>query len=150
MAGTVSRQADHGTELFTLTCGALVTQLHTDHDSDEDMNTQLGQMASRWHSTRGRCLGMAQRGEATRLSGNCRCYCQSGIQDVPGHPSKHHQWEPSWCPVLPHLESNPLVDSVELPENHVPHMYSNLVCGCCEEPWRWARWLRRPSLCRTP
>ncbi|XP_063144091.1 trafficking protein particle complex subunit 3 isoform X2 [Rattus norvegicus] len=120
----MSRQANRGTEskkmsseLFTLTYGALVTQLCKDYENDEDVNKQLDRM---WRS---RCTWASLQASPT------------GAQLEMSSPSS---WKitPWWT-----LWSSPITTQPS---------FTPISCvGCCGEPWRWSRWLWRPSLSRT-
>ncbi|KAL0604807.1 Trafficking protein particle complex subunit 3 [Plecturocebus cupreus] len=169
----MSRQANRGTEskkmsseLFTLTYGALVTQLCKDYENDEDVNKQLDKM--------GYNIGVRLIEDFLARSNVGRCHDFRETADVIakviilGHLSmlKNYCWEallttlsislrealtlpkdwvafkmylgitPSitnWSPAGDEfsliLENNPLVDFVELPDNHSSLIYSNLLCG---------------------
>ncbi|KAG7245120.1 hypothetical protein INR49_023686 [Caranx melampygus] len=53
----------------------------------------------------------------------------SFASDVPGNHPQCDQLEPAGDEFSLILENNPLVDFVELPDNHSTLIYSNLLCG---------------------
>ncbi|KAF6345930.1 trafficking protein particle complex 3 [Rhinolophus ferrumequinum] len=130
----MSRQTNRGTEskkmsseLFTLTYGALVTQLCKDYENDEDVNKQLDKM--------GYNIGVRLIEDFLARSNVGRCHDFRETADViakvafkmylgitPGITN----WSPAGDEFSLILENNPLVDFVELPDNHSSLIYSNL------------------------
>uniref|UniRef100_A0A8C3BVM5 Trafficking protein particle complex subunit 3 n=1 Tax=Cairina moschata TaxID=8855 RepID=A0A8C3BVM5_CAIMO len=135
--GRMSRQAGRGTEskkmnseLFTLTYGALVTQLCKDYENDEDVNKQLDKM--------GYNIGVRLIEDFLARSNVGRCHDFRETADVIakiafkmylGITPSITNWSPGGDEFSLILENNPLVDFVELPDNHSTLIYSNLLCG---------------------
>ncbi|CAM4577996.1 unnamed protein product [Eretmochelys imbricata] len=135
--GRMSRQAGRGTEskkmsseLFTLTYGALVTQLCKDYENDEDVNKQLDKM--------GYNIGVRLIEDFLARSNVGRCHDFRETADVIakvafkmylGITPSITNWSPAGDEFSLILENNPLVDFVELPDNHSSLIYSNLLCG---------------------
>ncbi|XP_048469135.1 trafficking protein particle complex subunit 3 isoform X2 [Rhincodon typus] len=133
----MSRQANRGTEskkmnseLFTLTYGALVTQLCKDYENDEDVNKQLDKM--------GYNIGVRLIEDFLARSNVGRCHDFRETADVIakvafkmylGITPSVTNWSPAGDEFSLILENNPLVDFVELPDNHSGLIYSNLLCG---------------------
>ncbi|XP_054079836.1 trafficking protein particle complex subunit 3 isoform X1 [Rissa tridactyla] len=133
----MSRQAGRGTEskkmnseLFTLTYGALVTQLCKDYENDEDVNKQLDKM--------GYNIGVRLIEDFLARSNVGRCHDFRETADVIakiafkmylGITPSITNWSPGGDEFSLILENNPLVDFVELPDNHSSLIYSNLLCG---------------------
>uniref|UniRef100_A0A8C3P9L6 Trafficking protein particle complex subunit 3 n=1 Tax=Chrysemys picta bellii TaxID=8478 RepID=A0A8C3P9L6_CHRPI len=133
----MSRQAGRGTEskkmsseLFTLTYGALVTQLCKDYENDEDVNKQLDKM--------GYNIGVRLIEDFLARSNVGRCHDFRETADVIakvafkmylGITPSITNWSPAGDEFSLILENNPLVDFVELPDNHSSLIYSNLLCG---------------------
>ncbi|KAE8624178.1 hypothetical protein XENTR_v10005856 [Xenopus tropicalis] len=133
----MSRQTNRGTEskkmnseLFTLTYGALVTQLCKDYENDEDVNKQLEKM--------GYNIGVRLIEDFLARSSIGRCHDFRETADVIakvafkmylGITPTITNWSPAGDEFSLILENNPLVDFVELPDNHSTLVYSNLLCG---------------------
>ncbi|KAK1340206.1 hypothetical protein QTO34_018771 [Cnephaeus nilssonii] len=133
----MSRQANRGTEskkmsseLFTLTYGALVTQLCKDYENDEDVNKQLDKM--------GYNIGVRLIEDFLARSNVGKCHDFRETADVIakvafkmylGITPSITNWSPAGDEFSLILENNPLVDFVELPDNHSSLIYSNLLCG---------------------
>ncbi|XP_011810705.1 PREDICTED: trafficking protein particle complex subunit 3 isoform X1 [Colobus angolensis palliatus] len=145
----MSRQANRGTEskkmsseLFTLTYGALVTQLCKDYENDEDVNKQLDKILH--HNLfcnflpRGFNIGVRLIEDFLARSNVGRCHDFRETADVIakvafkmylGITPSITNWSPAGDEFSLILENNPLVDFVELPDNHSSLIYSNLLCG---------------------
>ncbi|KAG2460508.1 TPPC3 protein, partial [Polypterus senegalus] len=117
-------------ELFTLTYGALVTQLCKDYENDEEVNKQLDKM--------GYNIGVRLIEDFLARSSVGRCHDFRETADVIakvafkmylGITPSVTNWSPAGDEFSLILESNPLVDFVELPDNHSGLVYSNLLCG---------------------
>ncbi|EMP34886.1 Trafficking protein particle complex subunit 3 [Chelonia mydas] len=117
-------------ELFTLTYGALVTQLCKDYENDEDVNKQLDKM--------GYNIGVRLIEDFLARSNVGRCHDFRETADVIakvafkmylGITPSITNWSPAGDEFSLILENNPLVDFVELPDNHSSLIYSNLLCG---------------------
>ncbi|XP_042296784.1 trafficking protein particle complex subunit 3 isoform X1 [Sceloporus undulatus] len=117
-------------ELFTLTYGALVTQLCKDYENDEDVNKQLDKM--------GYNIGIRLVEDFLARSNVGRCHDFRETADVIakvafkmylGITPSITNWSPAGDEFSLILENNPLVDFVELPDNHSSLIYSILLCG---------------------
>uniref|UniRef100_A0A3Q3VK54 Trafficking protein particle complex subunit n=1 Tax=Mola mola TaxID=94237 RepID=A0A3Q3VK54_MOLML len=133
----MSRQSNRTTdskkmnsELFTLTYGALVTQLCKDYENDEEVNKQLDKM--------GYNIGVRLIEDFLSRSNIGRCQDFRETADVIakiafkmylGITPSVTNWSPAGDEFSLILENNPLVDFVELPDNHSTLIYSNLLCG---------------------
>ncbi|KAA0710452.1 Trafficking protein particle complex subunit 3 [Triplophysa tibetana] len=133
----MSRQSNRTTdskkmnsELFTLTYGALVTQLCKDYENDEEVNKQLDKM--------GYNIGVRLIEDFLARSSVGRCQDFRETADVIakvafkmylGVTPSVTNWSPAGDEFSLILESNPLVDFVELPDNHSNLVYSSLLCG---------------------
>eukprot|EP00126_Sphaerothecum_destruens_P007698 Sdes_comp19953_c0_seq1m12460 len=117
-------------ELFTLTYGSLVSQLVKDFEDDAAVNTQLDKM--------GYNIGIRLVEDFLARSGAGRCQdfketmevvSKQGFKMFLGVQPTIANWSADGkeCSLL--LEDNPLVDYVELPENHASLLYSNMICG---------------------
>ncbi|KAK2499267.1 hypothetical protein MC885_021635, partial [Smutsia gigantea] len=122
VAGTMSRQANRGTEskkmsseLFTLTYGALVTQLCKDYENDEDVNKQLDKM--------GYNIGVRLIEDFLARSNVGRCHDFRETADVIakvafkmylGITPSITNWSPAGDEFSLILENNPLVDFVQM------------------------------------
>ncbi|XP_070642939.1 trafficking protein particle complex subunit 3 isoform X1 [Bos indicus] len=122
--------AGASSELFTLTYGALVTQLCKDYENDEDVNKQLDKM--------GYNIGVRLIEDFLARSNVGRCHDFRETADVIakvafkmylGITPSITNWSPAGDEFSLILENNPLVDFVELPDNHSSLIYSNLLCG---------------------
>ncbi|XP_055110943.1 trafficking protein particle complex subunit 3 isoform X1 [Symphalangus syndactylus] len=145
----MSRQANRGTEskkmsseLFTLTYGALVTQLCKDYENDEDVNKQLDKILHHGLFSnflpRGFNIGVRLIEDFLARSNVGRCHDFRETADVIakvafkmylGITPSITNWSPAGDEFSLILENNPLVDFVELPDNHSSLIYSNLLCG---------------------
>uniref|UniRef100_A0A667GS26 Trafficking protein particle complex subunit n=1 Tax=Lynx canadensis TaxID=61383 RepID=A0A667GS26_LYNCA len=141
----MSRQANRGTEskkmsseLFTLTYGALVTQLCKDYENDEDVNKQLDKILLSYFLPRGYNIGVRLIEDFLARSNVGRCHDFRETADVIakvafkmylGITPSITNWSPAGDEFSLILENNPLVDFVELPDNHSSLIYSNLLCG---------------------
>ncbi|TNN88089.1 Trafficking protein particle complex subunit 3 [Liparis tanakae] len=115
----MSRQSNRTTdskkmnsELFTLTYGALVTQLCKDYENDEE------DFLSR--SSIGRCQDFRETADVI---------AKVAFKMYLGITPSVTNWSPAGDEFSLILESNPLVDFVELPDHHSTLVYSNLLCG---------------------
>uniref|UniRef100_A0A8D3C431 Trafficking protein particle complex subunit n=1 Tax=Scophthalmus maximus TaxID=52904 RepID=A0A8D3C431_SCOMX len=122
----MSRQSNRTTdskkmnsELFTLTYGALVTQLCKDYENDEEVNKQLDKM--------GYNIGVRLIEDFLARSSIGRCQDFRETADVIakvafkmylGVTPSVTNWSPAGDEFSLILENNPLVDFVELPDNH--------------------------------
>uniref|UniRef100_A0A1A8FMR2 Trafficking protein particle complex subunit n=1 Tax=Nothobranchius korthausae TaxID=1143690 RepID=A0A1A8FMR2_9TELE len=133
MSRQSNRTADNkkmNSELFTLTYGALVTQLCKDYENDEEVNKQLDKMGYNIgvrliedflaRSTIGRCQDFR---ETADIIAKVAFKMYLGIT-----PSVTN-WSPAGDEFSLILENNPLADFVELPDNHNTLIYSNLLSG---------------------
>uniref|UniRef100_A0A8C2Q0K2 Trafficking protein particle complex subunit n=1 Tax=Cyprinus carpio TaxID=7962 RepID=A0A8C2Q0K2_CYPCA len=120
----------HSFKLFTLTYGALVTQLCKDYENDEEVNKQLDKM--------GYNIGVRLIEDFLARSSVGRCHDFRETADVIakvafkmylGITPSVTNWSPAGDEFSLILESNPLVDFVELPDNHSNLVYSSLLCG---------------------
>uniref|UniRef100_A0A8C7F9G2 Trafficking protein particle complex subunit n=1 Tax=Oncorhynchus kisutch TaxID=8019 RepID=A0A8C7F9G2_ONCKI len=130
-------------ELFTLTYGALVTQLCKDYENDEEVNKQLdkivfGTILYSLFFPRGYNIGVRLIEDFLARSSIGRCQDFRETADVIakvafkmylGITPSVTNWSPAGDELSLILESNPLVDFVELPDNHSSLVYSNLLCG---------------------
>ncbi|XP_049607567.1 trafficking protein particle complex subunit 3 [Syngnathus scovelli] len=133
----MSRQSNRTTdskkmnsELFTLTYGALVTQLCKDYENDEEVNKQLDKMGYNIgvrliedflaRSSVGRCQDFRETADVI---------AKVAFKTYLGVTPSVTNWSPAGDEFSLILESNPLVDFVELPDNHNTLIYSNLLCG---------------------
>ncbi|XP_008329653.1 trafficking protein particle complex subunit 3 [Cynoglossus semilaevis] len=133
MSRQSNRTADSkkmNSELFTLTYGALVTQLCKDYENDEEVNKQLDKM--------GYNIGVRLIEDFLARSSIGRCQDFRETADVIakvafkmylGTTPSVTNWSPAGDEFSLILENNPLVDFVELPDNHNTLIYSNLLCG---------------------
>uniref|UniRef100_A0A8D3BMW2 Trafficking protein particle complex subunit n=1 Tax=Scophthalmus maximus TaxID=52904 RepID=A0A8D3BMW2_SCOMX len=131
----MSRQSNRTTdskkmnsELFTLTYGALVTQLCKDYENDEEVNKQLDKMRlieDFLARSIGRCQDFRETADViAKVIGKFQAN-----QNVSGVTPSVTNWSPAGDEFSLILENNPLVDFVELPDNHNTLIYSNLLCG---------------------
>uniref|UniRef100_A0A8C1BX31 Trafficking protein particle complex subunit n=1 Tax=Cyprinus carpio carpio TaxID=630221 RepID=A0A8C1BX31_CYPCA len=134
----------HNSELFTLTYGALVTQLCKDYENDEEVNKQLDKILLFrisllfFHFSRGYNIGVRLIEDFLARSSVGRCHDFRETADVIakvafkmylGITPSVTNWSPAGDEFSLILESNPLVDFVELPDNHSNLVYSSLLCG---------------------
>ncbi|XP_032828488.1 trafficking protein particle complex subunit 3 [Petromyzon marinus] len=133
----MSRQANRATEnkkisseLFSLTYGALVTQLCKDYENDEDVNKQLDKMGYNIgvriiedflaRSNIGRCNDFRETADVI---------AKTAFKIYLGVTPTVTNWSPAGDEFSLLLETNPLVDFVELPDNHSNLVYSSMLCG---------------------
>lgn len=132
----MSRQTGRGNdgkivgELFTLTYGALVTQLIKDYEEDGDVNKQLDKI--------GYNIGIRLIEDFLSRSGVGRCYDFRETADVIAKMAFKmylnvtpliSNWTPNGDEFSLIFDSNPLVEFVELPEKHANLEYSSILCG---------------------
>jgi len=117
-------------ELFTLTYGALVTQLVKDYESDEDVNRQLERM--------GYNIGVRLIEDFLARSNTGRCndfretadvISKQGFKTFLGITPQVTNWNAAGDEFSLIFESNPLAEFVELPEGHSNLWYSSLLVG---------------------
>ncbi|GAM26346.1 hypothetical protein SAMD00019534_095210 [Acytostelium subglobosum LB1] len=118
-------------ELFTLTYGALVTQLIKDYEDIDQVNTKLEQMGYNIgvrlieeflaKSSIGRCADFIETAEVI---------AKVGFKMFLGVSAQISDWDAEKKEFHLIIDDNPLVDFVELPE-HLKHKlyYSNILCG---------------------
>uniref|UniRef100_A0A4W6E8D5 Trafficking protein particle complex subunit n=1 Tax=Lates calcarifer TaxID=8187 RepID=A0A4W6E8D5_LATCA len=106
-------------ELFTLTYGALVTQLCKDYENDEEVNKQLDKMG----------YNIGVRLIEDFLAQTADVIAKVAFKMYLGITPSVTNWSPAGDEFSLMLENNPLVDFVELPDNHSTLIYSNLLCG---------------------
>jgi len=116
-------------ELFTLTYGALVSQLLRDYENVEDVNRQLDRMGYSIgvrivedflaRTTTARCTDMKDTAEKI----------QSAFKMYLGVSPSITNWSPSYDEFSLIFEQNPMTEFVELPENFINLKYCNLFCG---------------------
>ena len=117
-------------ELFTLTYGALVSQLTKDYDNDDDINKQLDKMGYNIgirlvedfmaRSNMGKCQDFRETAEV--LS---KMAFKMYLNIIPTVAN----WSAGSDAFSLILDSNPLTEFVELPDNHMNLNYSNILCG---------------------
>lgn len=117
-------------ELFSLTYGALVAQLVRDYEKDDEINQQLEKM--------GYNIGVRLIEDFFARSQQGRCYdfretadvlARSGFKTFLGVVPTVANWSAKGDEFSLILDQNPLVDFVELPEDHPDLLYSNIICG---------------------
>jgi hypothetical protein len=118
-------------ELFTLTYGALVAQLVRDYETDTEINKQLDKM--------GYNIGMRliedflarspDIGRCHDLKTTADIITKQGFKTFLGVVPVVANWSPKGDEFSLILETNPLTDFVELPEDHPQLLYSNIICG---------------------
>eukprot|EP01133_Synstelium_polycarpum_P019704 gene19704-23597_t len=118
-------------ELFTLTYGALVTQLIKDYEDIEQVNIKLEQMGYNIgvrlieeflaKSNIGRCSDFVETAEVIS---------KVGFKMFLGVTAHISEWDADKKEFHLIIDDNPLIDFVELPE-HLKHKlyYSNILCG---------------------
>ena len=117
-------------ELFTLTYGALVSQLTRDFDSDEAINKQLDKMGYNIgirivedfmaRSNMGKCQDFRETAEVLSKKA-FKMYLNISPTVT--------NWSPGGDEFSLILDNNPLTEFVELPESHSNLNYSNILCG---------------------
>ncbi|CAH1799918.1 unnamed protein product [Owenia fusiformis] len=117
-------------ELFTLTYGALVSQLIKDYENEDDVNKQLDKM--------GYNIGVRLIEDFLARSNVGRCHdfretadviSKVGFKMFLGITPVVTNWSPAGDEFSLLLENNPLTDFVELPDGHSNLSYSNIMCG---------------------
>ncbi|EAL68879.3 trafficking protein particle complex subunit 3 [Dictyostelium discoideum AX4] len=118
-------------ELFTLTYGALVTQLIKDYEDIEQVNIKLEQM--------GYNIGIRLIEEFLAKSGIGRCsdfietaevIAKVGFKMFLGVNAHVGDWDANRKEFHLTIEDNPLIDFVELPDQYKHKLYySNILCG---------------------
>lgn len=117
-------------ELFTLTYGALVAQLVKDYENDEEVNKQLDRM--------GYNIGIRLIEDFLARSSVTKCtdfretadnIAKVGFKMFLGITPTVSNWSPAGDEFSLLIESNPLIDFVELPEEHSSLVYCNIICG---------------------
>ncbi|XP_039252702.1 trafficking protein particle complex subunit 3-like [Styela clava] len=117
-------------ELFTLTYGALVTQLIKDYERDDEVNKQLDKIGYNIgirliedflsRSTVGRCFDFR---ETADVMAKVAFKMYLNVTPVVTN------WSPGGDEFSLIFDNNPLVEFVELPESHSELEYSNILCG---------------------
>ncbi|CAK8694732.1 trafficking protein particle complex subunit 3-like [Clavelina lepadiformis] len=117
-------------ELFTLTYGALVSQLIKDYDNDDEINKQLDKM--------GYNIGIRLVEDFMARSNVDKCQDFRETAEVLSKMAfKMYlnisptiaNWSPANDEFSFILDNNPLVEFVELPDDHPDLNYSNILCG---------------------
>ncbi|XP_071819747.1 trafficking protein particle complex subunit 3-like [Apostichopus japonicus] len=117
-------------ELFTLTYGALVAQLIKDYEKDDEVNKQLDKM--------GYNIGVRLIEDFLARSGLGRCndfretadvIAKHGFRMFLGITPAVSHWTAAGDEFSLVMDTNPLADFVELPDDHNQLNYSNLLCG---------------------
>ncbi|KAF6039768.1 TRAPPC3 [Bugula neritina] len=118
------------TELFTLTYGALVTQLIKDYEDEQEVNKQLEKMGYNIgirliedflaRSNTGRCNDFRETAETI---------AKVGFRMFLNIAPVVTNWSPSGDTFSLLLDPNPLTEFVELPEDKYKLNYSNILCG---------------------
>ncbi|RZF37673.1 hypothetical protein LSTR_LSTR003084 [Laodelphax striatellus] len=116
-------------ELFTLTYGALVSQLMKDYDNADDVNKQLERM--------GYNIGIRLIEDYLARTGTGRCYdfrdtaekIQAGFRLYLGISPVITNWSSAGDEFSLQFETNPLTEFVELPDNCLGLKYMNVLTG---------------------
>lgn len=116
-------------ELFTLTYGALVSQLLKDYDNVEDVNKQLDRM--------GYNIGIRLIEDFLARTQSTRCYdfketaekIQLGFRIYLGISPTISNWSASGDEFSLVFETNPLLEFVELPDHCTNLKYCNILTG---------------------
>jgi len=117
-------------ELFTLTYGALVSQLVKDYENDEDVNRQLERM--------GYNIGIRLIEDFLARSNVGRCHdfretadvvAKHGFKTFLGIAPQVTNWNSTGDEFSLIFESNPLAEFVELPEGRSNLWYSSILAG---------------------
>lgn len=116
-------------ELFTLTYGALVSQLLKDYESPEDVNRQLDRMGYNIgvriiedflaRTSTPRCTDMRDTAEKI----------QSGFKMYLGVSPTVTSWSSASDEFSLLFDQNPMTEFVEIPESCLNLKYCNLLCG---------------------
>jgi predicted hydrocarbon binding protein len=119
-------------ELFTLTYGGIVMQLIKDHETVDEVNTQLERMG---YNIGVRLIEefLAKSGVTCSQRGNIKetaqIVAQTGFKMFLGVTAQVQNWNTEGTEFSIVLDENPLTDFVELPEEYNKLWYSNLYCG---------------------
>nr|CAD7256850.1 unnamed protein product [Timema shepardi]CAD7568110.1 unnamed protein product [Timema californicum] len=116
-------------ELFTLTYGALVSQLMKDYTNVEDVNKQLERM--------GYNIGIRLIEDFLARTGSGRCYdfkdtadkIQMGFRIFLGVTPTITNWSSAGDEFSLQFESNPLTEFIELPDHCLNLKYANVLTG---------------------
>lgn len=116
-------------ELFTLTYGALVSQLLKDYDNVEDVNKQLDRM--------GYNIGIRLIEDFLARTQSTRCYdfketaekIQLGFRIYLGISPNISNWSAGGDEFSLIFETNPMLEFVELPDNCTNLKYCNVLTG---------------------
>jgi len=116
-------------ELFSLTYGALVSQILKDYENVDDVNRQLDRM--------GYNIGVRLIEDflARTSSGKCTDFrdtsekIQQGFKMFLNVNPTITSWSPASDEFSLVFEANPIAEFVELPDNCVNLKYSNILCG---------------------
>jgi len=117
-------------ELLTLTYGALVAQLVKDYEATDEINEQLEKM--------GYNIGQRIIDEFLAKSGAPRCgnfkesvetCAKVGFRMFLGVAAQTQDWTEAETEVTLAMDSAPLCNFVELPEQYAGLHYANLLCG---------------------
>ncbi|XP_013383263.1 trafficking protein particle complex subunit 3 [Lingula anatina] len=117
-------------ELFTLTYGALVSQLVKDYENVDEVNKQLDKLGYNMgirliedflaRSNVGRCHDLRETADVI---------AKVGFKMFLGIVPTVSNWSPSGDEFSLLLDNNPLTDFVELPEGQSNLEYSSILCG---------------------
>lgn len=115
--------------MFTLTYGALVSQLLKDYDNVEDVNKQLDRM--------GYNIGIRLIEDFLSRTQSTRCYdfketaekIQLGFRIYLGISPNISNWSASGDEFSLIFETNPMLEFVELPDNCMNLKYCNVLTG---------------------
>jgi len=127
--GRVADTKKINSELFTLTYGALVSQLLRDYENAEDVNRQLDRM--------GYNIGVRIIEDFLARTNTARCAdmkdtaekIQSAYKMYLGITPTITNWTVSNDEFSLIFDQNPMTEFVELPENITQLKYCNLMCG---------------------
>jgi len=117
-------------ELFTLTYGALVSQLVQDYENDEEVNRQLERM--------GYNIGVRLIEDFLARSNVGRCHdfketadviSKHGFKTFLGITPQVTNWNAAGDEFSLIFDNNPLAEFVELPEGHSNLWYSSILAG---------------------
>jgi len=116
-------------ELFSLTYGALVSQILKDYENVDDVNRQLDRMGYNIgvrliedflaRTNAGKCTDFRETSEKVQLA------FKSYLNVSPTVTS----WSPASDEFSLIFEANPIAEFVELPDNCVNLKYANILCG---------------------
>ncbi|CAH0393602.1 unnamed protein product [Bemisia tabaci] len=127
--GTRLDQKKVNSELFTLTYGALVSQLMKDYENVDEVNKQLERM--------GYNIGIRLIEDFLARTGTGRCYdfrdtaekIQSAFRLYLGISPQIMNWSSSGDEFSLQFDSNPLTEFVELPDHCLNLKYCNVLTG---------------------